>query len=160
MKAVVDSTPLIALSLIGRLSLLNEIFNEVIVPRSVFEEVTLFGKGRPGSEEVKSAEWLRIMEPQSRGSIPPSLLGLDMGEMDVVLLAKEIGADYVVIDEKLGRRVAKALGLRVKGTVGLLLVAYRAGRISRDEAEDAVVKLSGSYIRLSPSLLKWFMDQL
>ncbi len=56
MKAVVDSTPLIALSLIGRLSLLDEIFDEVIAPRSVFEEVTLFGKGRPGSKEVKSGD--------------------------------------------------------------------------------------------------------
>lgn len=160
MKAVVDSTSLIALSLIGRLSLLNEIFDEVIAPRSVFEEVTLFGKGRPGSKEVKSAKWLKVMEPRNRGNIPPSLLGLDMGEMDVVLLAKEIGADYVIIDEKLGRRVAKALGLRVKGTVGLLLAAYQAGYISRNEAEGAIIKLSGSCIRLSPSLLKWFMDQL
>lgn len=55
--------------------------------------------------------------------MPPELLGLDIGEMDVILLAREVKADWVLIDEKLARRVAKGLGLKVKGTLGLLLIA-------------------------------------
>lgn len=73
MKVVVNSTPLIVLSLVDKLSLLKEIFSEVIVPKSVFEEVAVLGKGRPGSEEVKAATWLTLSEPQDRGPLPPSL---------------------------------------------------------------------------------------
>ena len=160
MKVVVNSTPLIALSLVDKLSLLKEIFSEVIVPKSVFEEVAVLGKGRPGSEEVKAAMWLTLSEPQDRGPLPPSLLGLDAGEMDVILLAKEVGADYVIIDERLGRRVAKSLGLKVKGTLGILLAAYQSGLIAREEAEKVVEELANSFIRVSPFLVKWFRSQL
>jgi len=52
------------------------------------------------------------------------LLGLDQGEVGVILRAHELEADWVLVDEKLGRRTAKAVGLRVKGTLGILLVAY------------------------------------
>jgi len=160
MKVVVDSTPLIALSLIDKLSLLREIFTEIIIPKSVFEEVAILGEGRPGSEEVKSATWLTVSEPQDRGPLPPSLLGLHTGEMDVILLAKELDADYAIIDERLGRRVAKALGLKVKGTLGVLLAAYQSGLISREEAEKIVEELANSFIRIRPLLVKWFRSQL
>ena len=47
MKAVANATPLIALSIIGELDLLAILFEEVLVPPSVWEEVVLQGEGRP-----------------------------------------------------------------------------------------------------------------
>ena len=88
MSAIVNATPLIALALVRRLDLLPQIFEEVIVPTIVYQEVT--GRGdRPGTQAITQANWLQIVSPQTVPSIEPLLLGLDAGEMDVLLLARE-----------------------------------------------------------------------
>ena len=126
MKVVVNATPLIALGLLDRLELLRQMFDEVYVPVSVYEEVVVKGAGRTGADAVGSAGWLQVVSPQAAATIEPMLLGLDAGEMDVLLLAREQNPDWVLIDERLGRRVARAMGLPVKGTLGILLTAVLA----------------------------------
>jgi len=160
MRVVVNSTPIIALSLVNRLSILKKLFGEVIIPKSVFDELVVAGKGKVGSKEVENANWLTVLQPQSKEVIPPFLLGLDKGELDVIILAKEIEADLVLIDEKAGRRVAKAMGLKLKGTLGVILMACRENYITKDEAESIISQLDQSFIRISPRLIKWFKNEL
>ena len=57
--------------------------------------------------------------------------------------------DFVMIDERLGRRAADALGLPIAGTVGVLLAAYRAGLIDRGQVIGAVEAMTESGIRLA-----------
>ena len=159
-KVIVNSTPLIALSQVVRLSLLKLIFDEVVVPASVYNEVVIRGKNRPGAAELRDTDWIIVKAPQEKPSLSPMLLGLDQGEMDVILLAQELEADWVLVDEKLGRKVAKAVGLRVKGTLGVLLTAYRAEFLSQDESKDAVEQLAQSSVRVSARLVAWFKSQL
>lgn len=159
-KGVVDSTPLIALSTVECLTLLKDLFDRVFVPVSVYEEVVLEGQERPGSQEVAEADWLILKKPKASFPLPTELLGLDPGEMDVILLAQEIGADWVLIDEKLARKIAKAVGLQVKGTLGVLLTAYQMDLFSREKAVEAVRKLARSPVRISPRLVQWFEEQL
>lgn len=135
MKAVINSTPLIALSMLNHLFILKALFDEIFVPSSVYEPAESF-------------------------PLPPELLGLDTGEMDVILLAREVKADWVLIDEKLARRVAKGLGLKVKGTLGLLLIACRTGLVSEEEARAAAQELASGLFRISDRLFQWFEDQL
>jgi len=111
--------------------LLKELFDEVIIPQSVFEEVAIKGKGKVGSQQVKNANWLNIRKPEKSTLLPPYLLGLDKGEIDVLILAKEVNADWVIIDEKLGRRIAKSLGLKVKRTLGILLSLSQEATFSK-----------------------------
>ena len=85
---VVNSTPLIALSLVGQLDLLHALFDEVLVPTSVYEEVVLRGRGRPGAREIAQADWIVVKNPETVSPFPPELLGLDQGEVDVILLAQ------------------------------------------------------------------------
>ncbi len=92
--------------------------------------------------------------------MPAELLGLDRGEIDVILLARELEADWVLIDEKLARQIAAAMGLQVKGTLGVLLIAYRLGLLTRVEALEAVHKLARSSVRLSDKLVRWFERQV
>ncbi len=160
MRVIANSTPLIALSLIDQLDLLRHLFDEVVVPTSVYQEIVLHGQGRPGADAVAQADWIQIREPGLQATLPPILLGLDQGEMDVLLLARELQADLVLIDEKLGRKVAGILGLRVQGTLGVLLRACRKHLISQDEAEAAIQKLASSSVRVSPRLIQWFREQL
>ena len=156
---VVNSTPLIALSLIGQLELLNTLFDEILIPASVYEEVVLHGRGRPGAREIAQADWLTVRNLETTSPVPPELLGLDQGELDVILLAQEIKADWVLIDEKLARRIARAMGLQVKGTLGVLVIAYRTGLLSREAGLEAVGELAQSSVRLSDKLVRWFEAQ-
>ena len=107
MKVVVNSSPLIALSLVQKLDLLLQIFDQVFIPQSVYQEVVSEGKGLPGSEEVEAAKWIVVKEVKEKPIIELLLLGIDRAELDVILLAREVGAEWVIMDEKLGRRVAK-----------------------------------------------------
>jgi predicted nucleic acid-binding protein len=157
---VVNSTPLIALSIIGRLDLLPALLDEVLIPAQVYEEVVGQGRGRPGSVEVSEAEWLTVRSPQETSPFPAEVIGLDQGEIDVILLAQEVEADWVLIDEKLARQIAKAVGLRVRGTLGVLLAAYRTGILSREDSLEAVAQLAKSSVRLSDKLVRWFEGQL
>lgn len=90
MKVVVNATPLIALSLINQLELLNELFDEVLVPSTVYKEVAIQGAGQPGSVELASAEWIQVQSPSASSTIEPLLLGLDAGELQVLLLPQEV----------------------------------------------------------------------
>jgi len=160
LKAVVNSTPLIALAITGYLSVLDSLFEQVFVPVSVYEEVVLQGENRPGAEAVAQADWLTVIAPERPVPLPVELLQIDRGEQDVILLAQAIEADWVLIDEKLARRIASSLGLQVKGSVGVLLIACRVGLISREAATKAVEDLVSSSVRLNPRLLEWFVTQL
>ena len=95
-----------------------------------------------------------------RNKLRQSQLGLDPGEQDVILLGQEVTADWLLIDEKLARRIADVMGFQVKGTLGVLLIAYRTGLLSRVEAQNAARKLSHSSVHLSQKLLEWFESQL
>ena len=160
MKAVVNATPLICLALLDRLSLLNEMFDEVIVPQSVYAEVIQGGAGKPGADALAKADWLRVVSAEASITIEPLLLGLGAGELEVLLLARQIEPDWVIIDERLARRVAFAMGLPVKGTLGILLAAVLAGLLSRQEALDDLQKLLSRGIHIAPRWQDWFKREL
>jgi predicted nucleic acid-binding protein len=160
MKAIVNATPLIALSITGHLDLLQILFSQIIVPRSVYDEVVVSGRDRPGSRVLQSADWLRVEVPSQTSPIPVALMGLDLGEQDVILLGQELDADWLIIDERLGRKIAQAMGFRVKGTLGLFLVAYQLQVLTQAEVDKAVNRLADSSIRLSPRLINWLKSQL
>lgn len=163
MKVVVNATPLIALSLINQLELLNELFDEVLVPSAVYQEVVIQGAGQPGAAELASITWIQVQAPSTSSTIEPLLLGLDTGELQVLLLAQEVQADWVLVDERLGRRIARAMNLPVKGTVGIMLAACEVGLLSKTQALEALRQLTQRGIRISSQVIAWFeteVDQL
>ena len=160
MKVVANATPLIALSMIQRLDLLRQLFDQVIVPEAVYQEVVIKGAGRPGADALAQADWIQMRSPQAVPTLEPLLLGLDVGEIQVLLLAWEIKPDWVLIDERVGRRVARAMGLPVKGTLGILLAAVLAELLSPKEALDAVQQLVEGGIRISPRWQAWLREEL
>jgi predicted nucleic acid-binding protein len=125
---VVNTTPIIALSLIGELDLLRLLYGQVLVPPSVEAEVLAGGRGGTGRSELQEAAWLRIVSLQdpSRADL---LADLDRGEAEVIALAQELNADLAIIDERLARRHARRLGLILTGTLGVLLKAKQLGYV-------------------------------
>lgn len=118
MKAVANSSVLIALSTIGHLALLPRRFSAgVLVPRAVWREVVETGKGQPGSEEIASATWLIVREMQDTSLVSLLRAELDEGEAEAIALARQEQVSVILLDEKDARRVAQRLNLQVLGTV-------------------------------------------
>jgi predicted nucleic acid-binding protein len=135
-------------------------FDDIVVPAAVYDEVVVRGTGRPGAATIMAADWLQVATPQATPTIEPMLMGLDEGEMQVLLLSLEQQPDWVLIDERLARRIAKAMGIPVKGTLGILLSAVLAGLLSKEEALDALQRLLEAGIRIAPRWQAWLEEEL
>src|SRR5262249_6759459 len=110
------------LSAVGRLGLLRVLYVRVLVPRTVFDEVVVVGQGEMGSGEVAAATWIEVREVADRdGLLAKFETRIDAGEAAAIVLALNVRADLIVMDDRLGRREAEAEGLVVHGTLGVLL---------------------------------------
>ncbi len=147
MKIVSNATPLIALAKIDKIDLLRELFEEIYIPDAVYEDVVTRGHGRRGTDEVKNAKWIKRESVKNKMMVALLLAELDKGEAEVLVLAGEIGADKIIIDEKKGRNAAELAGLKIIGTVGILLLAKRQKRIRN--VKELLDKLRDEDFRLS-----------
>lgn len=126
LNAVIDTSPWIALSACGQTSLLRKLYDTIMIPVTVKEEILAGGKNQIGVQELNEADWLQVVKLQD--PMKAMLLHeLDQGEAEVIILAKEQKAHEVILDEKVARMQARVLGLSVVGTLGLLLRAKKQG---------------------------------
>ena len=123
MLVISDTSPVRALHAVGRLELLRLLFHEVIVPPSVVWELQ---HPPTGSLPVRIEEhdFLRVVVPSSLESIDADL---DAGEREAISLARELRADWLLIDERIGHGVAARLGIPSIGVLGVILEAKRVG---------------------------------
>ncbi len=127
-KIISNTTPILSLLKIDKLDLLKELYGIVIVPFAVYQEIEE-GKEKPYYQDLTSLDWIEIRNiknPNSR----EYLIDLDDGEAEVLVLAKEINADLVILDEIMGRRYAKRFEINLTGTIGILLKAKESGLIT------------------------------
>jgi len=129
MRVVSNSSALINLARIGKLTLLRELFGVLIVPDAVWQEVVVEGAGQPGADEIGSADWIQRQPVMNVQLVQALQQDLDGGEAEAIALALEIGAEMLLMDEKLGRETARHLGLRYIGLIGTLVMAKRKGLI-------------------------------
>ncbi len=139
MIVVADSSPLIALARIGRLELLHELFGLLLVPEAVWQELTAVDDGRAGVAELMKAAWLERRGVQDQSLVSLLRQNLGAGESEAIVLARESGADVLLMDESLGRAAAKRLGLPVTGLVGVLIEARERGLLA--DASDLIRQL-------------------
>ena len=139
MIIVSNTTPLIGLASIQRFDLLRQLFGEVHIPQAVYDEAVLAGREAGGAkQEVSTAQWIRTVSVQDRLAVEVLLDDTDLGEAETIVLARELGADWVLMDEKKGRRKLEQLGLKKIGTLGILLKAKQLGLLAviRPEIEQ------------------------
>ena len=129
-KIVINSTPIISLSIIEKLDLLDFLFEEVIVPQAVYTEVVTRGTDKAGSVELARSKWVKVEKVLNENTKQSIMLELDEGEAEVITIAKERTINTVVIDEFAGRQYASLLGLNVIGTLGILLSGKKHGFIA------------------------------
>lgn len=149
---VINTGPIIALiAATGDLSLLSKLYSRVIVPCEVCDELLANGGTMFGAAEFTSAGGIeRRTEPVEIGSLLSQLL--DRGEASVVQTAINESIETVCIDEHLGRRVARLNGLRVTGSLGILIRAKREGHPLC--LSDAVSRMREAGVFLSDRLIE------
>ena len=130
---VVDTTCLIGLERVGRLDILQALFDPVIVPPAVARE---FGTPLP---------WLQVEAPTNHALVSALKMLVDEGEAEAVALASEL-RHTVVLDDSRARAAARNLGLKVVGTIGILLKAKRGGVIPAIQPVIGDLELNGFYL--------------
>lgn len=152
MKAVTNSSVLIALSSIGQLELIEQRFPDgVFLPQAVWKEVVETGAGRPGAKQVAQASWLTIRDVTNIALVSSLRLELDEGESEAIALFLEEPVQAILLDEKNARQVAKRLNLPTLGTVGILIWAKQSGLISNLREQLDALQTIGKF-RLSHSV--------
>jgi len=128
---VSDSSPLVVLAKLGCFDLLRRIFPHLHISTEVHHEVVVSGVGLPGASEVSEAKWIEVVKLQDQKDLwaAREKYALGDGELSTILLAKEIHADAVLIDDFNARRLARIEGLQVQGTVGLLETFHTQGHL-------------------------------
>ncbi|GAB4581390.1 MAG: DUF3368 domain-containing protein [Anaerolineales bacterium] len=129
MIVVSNSTPLIGLSRIRHLHLLQELFGEILIPDGVYNETVRSASELPGAKLINAANWIKILLVEDKTGVEYLRLDLDNGEAEAIVLAQEQKADLVLIDETKARLAAHHLKIPFMGTVGVLILAKRAGKI-------------------------------
>jgi uncharacterized protein len=125
---VSDTSPITNLAAIDQLDLLQQLYTRLIIPTAVYNEMVTVDKLVPGAVEVQTLPWIQtqsIADFQQAIAIRESQENIDLGEAEAIVLALELKADLLLMDERRGRAVAISYGLQVTGLLGVLLQAKR-----------------------------------
>ena len=140
MIVVSDSSPILNLAVVKKLDLLRDLYREIVVPPSVEQELL-----RNGVQLDPS--WTRTIAPQNRNDVAALCEQLDPGEAESIVVATEMKAGLLLIDEKRGRRIEVDRGLEVTGLLGVLAEAKARGFITKCQPLlDDMISLAGFWI--------------
>ena len=129
MLIVSDTSPLSNLGIIGQLSLLQQIYPKVIIPPTVHLELLRLSTITEEITSLITLGWLEIQSVTDQLMLQTLSNSLDPGEAAAITLAIELSADRLLIDERIGRRVAVQYGLKIRGIIGILSNAKTIGLI-------------------------------
>jgi predicted nucleic acid-binding protein len=149
MIVVADTSPINYLILIEEIDILTKMYGSVVIPHAVREELV-----RPSAPEpvrkwiAQPPAWLEVRTPVN---VPDaSLAHLDAGERDAIMLAGELRADQLIVDDRHGRREAEKRGITVMGTLGVLREAAALGLVN---LRSAVKRLETTSFYVAPEVL-------
>lgn len=149
MIVVSNASPLIALSRVGLLHLLKELFGEIYVSHEVFEEA--IKEGKPGEKDIRESSWIKKEPVKDRKLISKYCTGtLSIADATVICLAKEKGVDLILTDELDLRKTAKREGLSFVGTAGILVLAKEEGLI--ESVRKDLIKVIKEGFRIKKSV--------
>jgi|SRR3989304_5273956 len=147
MKVVCDTNIIIDLSKIHRVDMLKGLFDEVIIPNEVKEELLAGGSSKEKADIKKAIEeWISIEPVEDIFAVENLQAHLDKGESACIVLYKEIDADLLAINDLKARGIAGALGIKVIGTLGVLLLAKDKGLLKEIRPLLDELRKIGAYI--------------
>ncbi|MGO9313313.1 MAG: DUF3368 domain-containing protein [Syntrophobacteraceae bacterium] len=149
---VVNASPLITLAKIGQVSLLHELCEEIVIPAGVNEEIN-----RTPDENDPARMWMRsrgrdFVRPA--GQVPPAISAWDLGlgESEVLAWANEHLGWEAILDDKAARDCAASLGIKARGTIGVILLAKKEKKTTNATLLLDQIRLAG--FRIDPRLMQ------
>lgn len=153
MILVADASALVALAACDSLLLLDALFGSVLVPQAVFSEVTVSGKPQSARLQMYLQNKIRQVDMQHFVYLDAYA---DAGETQAMLLYKVEQADYLLIDDRRGRKVAKINQIKTIGSLGVLLHAKRSGLISH--VAPLIQQIAASPVFISERLVQTVLE--
>ncbi len=171
MPTVSNTSPLIWLSKIGKLTLLKDLFHEIIITEEVYKEAVERGLQEGFSDALVIREgvdqsWIKISklgenEVARCKKIMKHAFEIHMGEAQAIVLAHKMGAGTLLLmDESSGRAFAEAWGLKVKGVLYVIMSALRCQLLNDEEAKEIVLTLVRRGFRIEPKLLARVIEEI
>lgn len=160
-----NSCPLIYLTKINKLDLLKILFKEISIPKEVYEEVVV--KGLEGNFldalKVKNSikeNWIKVENIKITKEMSEFISEIDIGEISVINLARNIKPKLLLIDDASARAIAESFGFEVKGTLYILLKAYKHKLMTKDEIKLSLKDLVSNGFRISSELYVQILDSI
>jgi predicted nucleic acid-binding protein len=129
LRIVCNTSPLILLAKIQRLDLLIQLYHELIIPKAVLNEISARSSEEANQILTLLKDGKLNLREASKAAVEGLPEDLGPGEREAIGLAIETGADLVILDDQLGRRVSRSKGMPITGTVGVLIEARERGLI-------------------------------
>lgn len=123
---IADSGPIFSLAIIDKLTLLDAIFDKILISNAVWEEISL-DISKPFQSRIISYFQNKVYPIKGFNDLT---FIMDYGESESVILYKEVNADFLLIDDKKARNIAENLGVKCIGTLGILSYAKEKGFIN------------------------------
>ena len=151
MIVVADTTPLISLMKIDKLALLQSLFGKVYIPEAVYQELVRNPLFEREALIVKNCEYICVIKISDERAVRilRRATGLDLGESEAIVLTDEQQADLLLMDEAKGRAVARQMGIKIMGTIGILMIALEKHKITYAEIVPSIeiLRNSGRHIK-------------
>ncbi len=162
MIVVSDTTPLISFLKIGRMELLERLFGSVLIPQAVYDELTVDMRFVQEARQIEQSKFVEVKPVKNSESV--SILkratGLDQGESEAIVLADELKADVLLMDEVKGRTVSGEMGIKVMGTIGMLMAAYERKELTSKEARECIDVLQNAGRHISQKYYQMLLNML
>ena len=149
---VSDATTLIILSDLGRLDLLENLFDKIYLPEAVHRELTFQG-------DPALPDRFEIATPKKSELLATLKHLLDPGESEAIALAKERNLP-LIIDEKKGRKIARSLDLKIIGLLGVIYLNVKRGHLDPKGAEAFIDSAMDHGYRISSALVEEMLQSL
>jgi uncharacterized protein len=146
---VVNTSPLVFLGNLGRLELLRHTGREVCIPRAVAEEIAEKPDAAAQAVQDACAAWMQVRPDHTAVTLVQA--ALHTGEAEAIVLATELHAERLVLDDQDARRFADRCGLKTIGTLGILLAAKQRGAIA--SLREEINALAALGFRANPQLV-------
>ena len=130
----------------------------MLVPEAVYRECVAESGGRDDAAKIAKAKWIRVRKIRDENLKRALMMELDEGEAEAIVLALEKSADLLLLDDYEARRVARSLGLKVTGTIGILIKAKNDGKIK--SLKDEIEKLMKTGFWISKELYERILERL
>ena len=129
MIVVSNTSPIFYLSSINYLDLLHQIYGNIIIPVAVLNEITDIGNTDVSATIIPKLPWIQTRSVTNLTLVNRLRAELDRGEAEAIALAIELNADRLIIDERLGRKIAEQSGVAIVGVLGILIAAKQRNLI-------------------------------